>query len=166
MYVGAFGPITWDVLLLCALSYPNEPTVEQQRHMLCFIDGLMHVLPCPGCSAHATQYITTYKPNVASSAQLVIWVVDFHNSVNLRSDKRKYTVEEATQLVINRYLVDGYDMSRAQQIRKEDHAKITALEKLLVERPVSHFLYPCLITNIVVTIIIGLGLWYTFRSKK
>ena len=128
MYVGAFGPITWDVLLLCALNYPSDPNEHKQKSMLQFILGLVNVLPCDGCSVHAVQYTKLHPPNVTSSNALVDYIVTFHNTVNSETGKRSYTVEEAKHALLNRYFKDGEEMSRAQNIRKEDCAKITELQ--------------------------------------
>ena len=131
MYVGAFGPITWDVLLLCALHYPAQPTEHQRLAMLSFLAGLMYVLPCDGCGAHAIRYIQQHPPDVSSSDALVGYVVTFHNVVNLETDKRVYTVEEAKKALFVRYLADGEEMTRTQRMRKEDHAKINELQSQL-----------------------------------
>ncbi len=131
MYVGAFGPVTWDVMLLCALAYPKDPSLDEQAHMLNFITSIAHVLPCHGCSTHAVDYITNNPPDISSSCSVVSYIVQFHNTVNASTGKRRYTVEEATQLVRTKYLSDHVDMGRAQALRVEDHAKIIELQTKL-----------------------------------
>jgi hypothetical protein len=134
MYVGAFGPISWDVMLLCALAYGNTPSEDDRKNMSDFIRGLAHVLPCSGCSNHAVEYIRNHIPDVSSSEALVVYIVTFHNAVNIQSGKRVYSVEEAKKLVMDRYLSDGVQMDRAQQLRKEDHLKISELQEKIRKR--------------------------------
>ena len=133
MFVGAFGAITWDVFLLCALNYPQAPNEAKQLAMSQFIIGLVQVLPCDGCSVHATEYIRVHPPDVSSSNALVEYIISFHNSVNSKTGNRIYTTEEAKKSLFDRYFMDGVDMSRALQMRKEDHAKITELQKTIAE---------------------------------
>jgi hypothetical protein len=170
MYVGAFGPITWDVMLLCALAYPIHPTDEDKQNMLNFLNGLMYVLPCSGCSVHAVAYVYQNIPDVSSSNALLSYIVKFHNFVNTQSGKRTFTVEEATQLIIKRYLTDDLEMDRAQSIRVEDHARITKLQKKLDDKhycsPIDYFV---LTNNIVLALVVIIGLsiciWKITRLK-
>ena len=129
MYVGAFGPITWDVMLLCALNYPPHPTEDKRMSMLHFILGLVSVLPCDGCGIHALKYIRQHPPDVSSSDALVRYIITFHNVVNAETGKRTYTVEEAKKALFERYFVDGEEMTRAQRMRKEDCIKIEEMQK-------------------------------------
>jgi hypothetical protein len=136
MFVGVFGSITWDVLLLCALSYPQTPDENNRTNMLQFINGLVRVLPCDGCSAHAIDYVTTHPPDLSSSDALVEYIVIFHNIVNRNTGRRAYTTFEAKKALFYRYFADEAEMSRALIIRQEDHATITKLQKTIAEQTI------------------------------
>ena len=136
MFVGVFGSITWDVLLLCALNYPKNPDENNRTDMLQFINGLVRVLPCGGCSAHAIDYVNTHPPDISSSNALVDYIVTFHNIVNLNTGTRVYTTFEAKKALFYRYFVDKAEMSRALTIRQEDHVTIAKLQKKIVDQTV------------------------------
>ena len=134
MFVGIFGSITWDVLLLCAINYPQAPDKNHRTNMSQFINGLVHVLPCNGCSTHAIEYVKTNPPDLSSSNKLVEYIVLFHNTINHNTGKRTYTTLEAKKSLFDRYVVDNNDVSRALTIRKEDHAMIIKLQQTIVEQ--------------------------------
>ena len=134
MFVGIFGSITWDVLLLCALNYHQTPDENHRTDMLQFINGLVRVLPCNGCSAHAIEYVKTHPPNVTSQDALVDYIVTFHNTVNHNTGRRALTTYEAKKALFLRYFADQADMSRAFTIRQEDHKTILKLQKTIDEQ--------------------------------
>ena len=164
----AFGPITWDIMLLCALAYPINPTEDEQRNMLDFLYGLMNVLPCSGCSVHAVTYLYKHIPDVSSSASLVTYIVNFHNVVNTFAGKRVYTNKEAVESIVKRYLTNDTDMDHMQSMRIEDHAKIVKLQKKLDDR-YSYIDYFIFTNNIVITILLIIGIsiyiWKTSLFK-
>lgn len=131
MWTAAWGQLGWDLLSLSALNYPRDPSPERQASMNAYIEGFLANLPCDGCSLHAKQYVAQHPPDLSSDQALFAWVVAFHNEVNKRTGKRTYTVDEAKTALIERYFGDHKNLSRAQQIRREDARTIERLEKQL-----------------------------------
>lgn len=131
MYPPLFGPMIWDTMLLLAMSYPETPNDQYQKLMKDFLTSLCHLLPCPGCSNHAVEYLNTHPINLSSKQTVTQWVVDFHNAVNIRLGKATYTVDEAKKALIKRIDGDMKDLSRALQIRKEDSQRIIQLQSQL-----------------------------------
>ncbi len=100
-----FGPISWDLMLLTAMNFPEKPSEEQQEWMRLYLINFIKVLPCPQCAMHGYEYITKNPPDVSSRDNLIRWNVDFHNVVNQRLKKPVFTVEEAVASVTQRAAV-------------------------------------------------------------
>lgn len=59
------------------------------------IRQIIQNLPCPICSGHATQYFKRYPfDSIKTLTELRYYLCEFHNSVNVRTDKPRMTFEE------------------------------------------------------------------------
>ena len=83
-----WGAPTWMFMhTLVAHVRPESYSIMKQP-MLDFIRRIASVLPCPDCSAHATEYlrnIDTRRLPTKESFTDMLWT--FHNTVNLRLGK-------------------------------------------------------------------------------
>jgi hypothetical protein len=94
LHPSIWGPSQWSILHYMAAAYPADPTPERMRSMLGYITNMCSNLPCDTCSAHCQQYIRAHPPKVESAASLFSYLVDFHNSVNVKLHKRLVTEKE------------------------------------------------------------------------
>jgi hypothetical protein len=101
---GYWGPRLWNFLHTSSLAYPVNPSIDVQNKMLTFVNNLPVSLPCMSCQQHAAKYISQHenqlKEAVKSREKLFKFFVDFHNSVNKRTNKPTYTYEEALHFYI------------------------------------------------------------------
>lgn len=120
----------WATIHFIALSYPSSADSDRKLATHNMLRGLFMNLPCPACAHHATQYLESNPPCLDTRESFVTWTVMFHNSVNERTGKRSdWTVKEATDEIVRKYMQDGNELSRAEQKRKEDHLHIAMLKQ-------------------------------------
>ncbi len=131
IYPPFFGPIVWDNMMLFATNYPNEPTNEDKTNMLQWLTLTMIFLPCGGCSMHGKAYIEKHPPNVSTKENLIKYIVEFHNYVNVSLKKSTYTIMEAKAAFASRIARDIKDLPRAMVVHKEDALRIMELKDKL-----------------------------------
>lgn len=75
------------------LSYPdsNQNISEQDKtHVKDFFLSVKNVLPCENCRLHFEQNLEKFPLNdniLSSKDNLIKWLVDIHNEVNIRTGK-------------------------------------------------------------------------------
>jgi hypothetical protein len=83
---------------------------EIKDDLIQYIQRICANLPCPECTQHATEYMKTNAriiAQISTKEHLQYFLVDFHNTVNSRKQKPKFTYEEAN----NKYkLAKTYDV--------------------------------------------------------
>ena len=96
-----WGPLGWATLHSVALLYPESPSTLEieliKRWILSFNDTIV----CPSCMEHFRAMRTKYErehPEVYSSRrELCTFVMRAHNTVNRRTKKKVYTLEESIE---------------------------------------------------------------------
>lgn len=90
-----WGPATWTLFHTLAEKIKDENFNETKKELFSFIKRICFNLPCPDCAAHATQIISKVNSDsFATKEHLKMFLLNFHNSVNTRTGKRPFTVEE------------------------------------------------------------------------
>jgi hypothetical protein len=90
-----WGPATWTLFHTLAEKIQDKHFNEAKSDLLTFIKRICSNLPCPDCAAHATQYTSKLTPNhFTSKEQFKLFLFHFHNSVNIRTGKRPFMLEE------------------------------------------------------------------------
>lgn len=94
-----WGPPYWFTLHVSAANYPHNPSPIFRERIKGRLLAIPFEIPCPGCKPHAAAFIEQNKHHldeiVSSRESLVKFYVDFHNQVNERHGKRKWSYEEA-----------------------------------------------------------------------
>ena len=120
---------TWMLLHIMSFTYPLQATVDRQEATLSMLRGIFVNLPCAQCSSHALTYIDKVPIDLSNRDNFSIWMVEFHNEVNKRLNKRNdWTVIQAREALIDKYMSDGEELSRAELKRQEDHKYIEELK--------------------------------------
>jgi len=90
------GPIFWATLHIVSLSYSDTPTDRQKQNAKNFYESMMDVLPCPMCRNHYEENlkILPLDKAILNRHNLIEWVFNMHNLINLQLGKREYTFEE------------------------------------------------------------------------
>lgn len=91
----AWGSATWTLFHTLAEKVKDENFNDVKTDLLTYIKRICANLPCPDCAAHATQFIAKLTPeHFATKQNFKLFLFHFHNSVNVRTNKRPFTVEE------------------------------------------------------------------------
>ena len=90
----------WRFLHASSFAYPVAPDPLRRKQMIQFLRCVGLVLPCRTCRDHYNEYIEEHLGDeaVQSRASLVEWVVELHNSVNRRTGKKEWTVDEVRRM--------------------------------------------------------------------
>ena len=86
-----WGPRTWDVLHAMSFAFPHNPTMKQKVDAWNLFNSLPTLLPCKMCSGHCDAFIKKNPPDVENRHKLSRWLWKFHNAVNHRLGKDKYS---------------------------------------------------------------------------
>lgn len=93
-----WGPKFWYILHNSSVFYPKHPTRLAMMRMIQFLQSIPYLLPCSDCRNHAIDYMNhlsneTMLDKVSSQKKLIQFLVDFHNHVNIRTNKQKVNIE-------------------------------------------------------------------------
>lgn len=89
----SWGTPTWYLFHTLA-EHIDEEFYRKNANMVCnFIKSVCANLPCQDCRKHAVQYtrVTLQQRYVPTKEALKQYLFDFHNSVNMRTRKPKFT---------------------------------------------------------------------------
>jgi hypothetical protein len=90
-----WGPATWTLFHTLAEKIKDEHFNDIKSELLNYVKRICANLPCPDCAAHAIQIISKLTPDqLASKQNFKAFLMQFHNSVNARTGKRPFTIEE------------------------------------------------------------------------
>lgn len=98
-----WGTHAWHFMHFASFRFPEEPTMAQSAAAARWIKDLAHMLPCPTCAAHWTDYVSSNPPGALNRRTLSRYVFDAHNSVNKRIGKRQISWEAAKRMYAPEY---------------------------------------------------------------
>jgi hypothetical protein len=94
-----WGPDAWLFLHTITFNYPDNPNEQDKVNFFTFFDSLKHVLPCEKCKKHYRENSKDLKENLNSKDDLVKWLIDIHNQVNIQNNKSVWSYTD----VYNKY---------------------------------------------------------------
>lgn len=153
-----WGPALWNSLHTMTFHYPDQPSETDQRHYSEFFHSLQHVLPCENCRQHFGRALTQthpLQPALKNQETLTRWLVDLHNSVNVRLGKPVVSYESVKE---------KYDAIRGKCPTNTCHLSIAATcETPTTRRRSLHWLHLVILW---VLLVILLVVYYTSRSRR
>ena len=93
-----WGPCVWYLFHTLAYKAVPENFAEIKTELIQYIQRICANLPCPECTQHATEYMRQHSrvlSMITTKDQLHQFLVDFHNVVNARKQKPRFTYEQA-----------------------------------------------------------------------
>ena len=87
MPITVWGPLGWDWLHNLAICYEKYPSENDAYEIFNKIQNFIEKLPCAICKNHAISYITNNPINLTNNKGFQIWAWNFHNSVNINTNK-------------------------------------------------------------------------------
>ena len=96
MSPAVWGPIFWATMHIVSLGYSATPTDEERASTIAFYNSLAYTIPCPICKTHYRAVLaqSPVESAVKSRHDLIHWVFDVHNSVNVQLGKPKITFDQ------------------------------------------------------------------------
>ena len=96
MSPAVWGPIFWATMHIVSLGFPAKPTEEDKAGAIAFYNSLATTIPCPICKTHYRKFLaeSPVESAVANRHDLIHWVFELHNNVNLQLGKRAITFDE------------------------------------------------------------------------
>ena len=95
-----WGPPGWNFLHYISFTYPNNPTKEDKEKYLNFFKYVGDVLPCEKCRYNYKKHQEKKPLNdtvLSSKQNLVKWLIDIHNEVNIINGKKQLSYEEVVR---------------------------------------------------------------------
>jgi hypothetical protein len=94
-----WGPIFWNTMHIVSLGYSPEPSKQEQEDAIRFYKSLETMLPCGTCRSHYSDFLRQMpvEQAVGSRDDLIYWVFQLHNKVNVNLGKRELTFDEYIQ---------------------------------------------------------------------
>ena len=80
---------------MVALSYPEQPSVDDRKNYMRFLKSLPLTLPCPICGEHFKENMEKNPPRMSNRKEFFEWTVDMHNEVNKLNKKKVLSYEQA-----------------------------------------------------------------------
>jgi hypothetical protein len=106
-----WGPFLWYTLHIMSFNYPLQPSYADKRIYHDFYVNLKELIPCANCRKHYQQHLHTnpITPALDTRADLVKWVIQMHNLVNISLGKPTMTVEEVMMAYkMNNFMPPNY----------------------------------------------------------
>jgi ATP-dependent Zn protease len=101
-----WGPHAWIFLHTITLNYPENPTPEQKKQYKKFFESLADVIPCDKCKYNYIKKIKKNPVNVESRMELVQWLLNIHNEVNVSNEKSPLSMKEFIKKYREMYSID------------------------------------------------------------
>lgn len=96
-----WGPLGWATLHSIAALYPDSPSDYEKYMILRWIHSFRDTILCPSCQSHFTMMFDSYihsNPHWWNSRkELSQFVFRAHNTVNVRTHKRVYSLIESVE---------------------------------------------------------------------
>jgi len=90
-----WGPPVWFFMHTMAEKIKPEYYATNRTFLFDIIKQICNNLPCPSCAKHATEYISKIDFNsLKTKDDLIMFLFQFHNSVNKRKNYPEFPVEE------------------------------------------------------------------------
>lgn len=100
-----WGTITWIFFHTFAEKIKDEHFENNKELFINIIINTCNHLPCPECSEHANKVLgQSYLNNIKTKKHFVEFLRQFHNIVNIKTNKKELTSEEIMDLYKNNNL--------------------------------------------------------------
>jgi hypothetical protein len=91
MDIQVWGPSGWNFMHAVTFAYPHHPTQNDIAAARSFFHSITALLPCERCREHYARMLEAHpiEPHLTSRDTLARWLVDAHNTVNVRLHKHE-----------------------------------------------------------------------------
>ena len=89
-----WGSNMWYIMHKFSYNYPNTPSQEEKDDAIKFINSIISLITCNTCKVESNNYIQNNPINVENKDNFIQWVLDFHNFINEKLHKVKWSREQ------------------------------------------------------------------------
>jgi len=124
-----WGPSLWTFLHYLSLSYPENPTTDEQELIYDYLASLQKIIPCEKCRKNFNGHLESMEVEVLQCRDnLVRWLFNVHNLVNTDTGKPQYLYDE----FIKKYSVTSQDQLNVNKEYFDIVAKNKNLENIII----------------------------------
>lgn len=99
-YGKSWGPYTWYLLHMLSLTWEKKYI----KYYIDFFKLIAKTIPCYICSINFKNKILyprySIKKNCSSKEIMIEWLINLHNSVNIKYNQKIYTINEVMKLYV------------------------------------------------------------------
>lgn len=124
-----WGPPAWTFLHSITMTFPERPCELEKQFYKNFFKNLGNVLPCSKCQEHYNKHLLNMPldEHINSRRELVEWLIELHNQVNISLGKRTYSYDEVMQIYYEKYYKKNHIKTWF-----EKHEKWFTIEKVVL----------------------------------
>ena len=90
-----WGSPLWTFLHYLSLSYPENPTTDEQEIIYNFLASMQKIIPCEKCRNNFLKHLDSMEVEVLTSrTNFVRWLFNIHNLVNKDTGKPNFSYDE------------------------------------------------------------------------
>ena len=90
-----WGSPLWTFLHYLSLSYPENPTTDEQEIIYNFLASMQKIIPCEKCRNNFLKHLDSMEVEVLTSrTNFVRWLFNIHNLVNKDTWKPNFSYDE------------------------------------------------------------------------
>lgn len=90
-----WGPSLWTFLHYLTISYPDNPTADEQENVYNFLASMQKIIPCEKCRYNFNKHLDDMKVEVLTSkTEFVKWLHNIHNMVNKNNGAPHFSYDE------------------------------------------------------------------------
>jgi len=96
-----WGEHLWKFMHYLTLSYPDNPTTDDQNKFKNFFNIIGDYLPCEKCRVNYVKHqseLPLTNDILQSRDKLIFWLSDLHNIVNSETGKQKLTKDQFIEM--------------------------------------------------------------------
>lgn len=124
-----WGPGTWKLFYSIAYTYPDKPNLSEKTAALNFFSSLKLLIPCENCKEEYIKFLSDNPPQVNSKILLNQWILDLHNSINIRL-KKPIVNSNDIQLILEQFDSNKNNTTAQQQQQQQQQKKIVPIRNL------------------------------------
>jgi hypothetical protein len=94
-----WGNISWILMHSLAQKIGENKFLDSKQILIKIIFDICNNLPCPDCREHASKLLKTSNINkISNRKELISFLCEFHNIVNVKLKKPKKNIDEVEKL--------------------------------------------------------------------
>lgn len=98
-----WGPAAWLFLHSVTMNYKVKPSEIDKQKIRDLFDIIKEILPCKFCRNNYTNHIKKHPIKLDSKKELVYWLIDIHNMVNIQEGKKTMSYEDVLAMYEDLY---------------------------------------------------------------